>query len=71
MMGEERQEVIKELQGSTVQHQYPLEDIAKYIPIIAEALRKEDFSKGQRKAALLAICGVKVDDSLLRHLTTF
>ena len=42
--------------------------LAKDIPKVAAALRNEGLSGGMVRAALLSLCGVKVDDSLVRHL---
>lgn len=47
------------------------EKIAEGISLVAQALRKEGLSEGQIRAALLAICGVRVDDPLVRHLMRF
>ena len=46
-------------------------ELAEAIPHVATALRKEGFSEGLIRAALLSICGVRVDDPLVRHLMRF
>jgi hypothetical protein len=48
---------------------YTLLELVTALPLVAAALRKEGLSEGRIHAALLAICGVKVDSDLVRHLT--
>ena len=51
--------------------QRDLEKFAAGIGAVALALKLAGLSKGQCRAAILAICGVQVDDSLVRHLMRF
>lgn len=52
-------------------HERDLKKFSEGLRFVASTLRAEKFSEGQVRAALLSICGVRVDDSLVRHLMLF
>lgn len=43
----------------------------EYLKEVAAVLREEGFPKGSVRIALLAICGVQLDQDVFRHVRTF
>ncbi|MDR1659317.1 MAG: hypothetical protein LBR94_03115 [Desulfovibrio sp.] len=48
-----------------------VEKLAQYLPAVADALKAQGLSETSVKAALLSLCGVRVEASELKNLSLF